>query len=168
MTQPHDPLAFGEESTKPVHQRPWFVVVAGLAAMAVLGTVIGGTSAQEPSEVAASTTSASASRAPATSSSPVPAPPPSSQAPTPTAAAPTGVDFVMPDVVGMDLQSAQNLVQAHGVFLTVSHDLRGSRNQVLDSNWRVCDQNIPPGQRVTGDMEGEIDFGVVKREEPCP
>jgi hypothetical protein len=74
----------------------------------------------------------------------------------------------MPDVVGMDLQSAQNLIQTHGVFLTVSHDLLGSRNQALDSNWRVCEQNIPPGQRVTGEAEGQIDFGVVKREELCP
>ena len=74
----------------------------------------------------------------------------------------------MPDVVGTDLQSAQNLIQSHGVFLTVSHDLLGSRNQVLDSNWLVCDQNVPPGQQVTGDAEGQIDFGVVKREELCP
>ena len=78
------------------------------------------------------------------------------------------VDFVMPDVVGMDLQSAQKLVQTHGVFLTVSQDLLGSRTQVLDSNWLVCDQNIPPGEHVTGDAEGEIDFGVVKRGESCP
>jgi hypothetical protein len=78
------------------------------------------------------------------------------------------VDFVMPDFVGMDLQSAQNLVQTHNVWLSVSHDLLGSRNQMLDSNWMVCDQNIAPGQRVTGDVEGGIDFGVVKREESCP
>jgi beta-lactam-binding protein with PASTA domain len=74
----------------------------------------------------------------------------------------------MPDVVGMDLQSAQDLIQTFGVFLSVSHDLRGSRNQVLDSNWLVCDQNIPPGQQVSGDVEGKIDLGVVKREESCP
>lgn len=178
MTQPHDPLSFGDEPAPPVHKRPWFVVVAGLTAMAVLGALIGGTSDQEPTEAAAattsaattsastSTTSASAARAPATSS--VPAPPPSPAAPPPTAAAPPATDFVMPDVVGMDLQSAQNLIQTHGVFLTVSHDLLGSRNQVLDSNWLVCDQNIPPGQQVTGDVEGEIDLGVVKREESCP
>jgi hypothetical protein len=74
----------------------------------------------------------------------------------------------MPDFVGMDLQSAQNLVQANGVFFSQSHDLLGSRSQVLDSNWLVCDQNIPVGQQVTGDAEGAIDFGVVKRGEACP
>jgi beta-lactam-binding protein with PASTA domain len=74
----------------------------------------------------------------------------------------------MPDVVGMDLQSAQNLIQTYGTFLSRSHDLLGSRSQVLDSNWIVCDQNIPAGQQVPGDAEGLIDLGAVKREESCP
>lgn len=74
----------------------------------------------------------------------------------------------MPDVVGMDLQLAQDLIQTYGVFLSVSHDLLGGRNQVLDSNWMVCTQNIAPGEQVAGDAEGQIDLGVVKREESCP
>jgi hypothetical protein len=74
----------------------------------------------------------------------------------------------MPDVVGMDLQSAQNLIQTNGVFFRTTHDLLGSRHQVLDSNWIVCTQNIPAGQQVTGNAEGAIDLGVVKREESCP
>src|SRR3954469_4076430 len=81
--------------------------------------------------------------------------PPATTAPT-TSAAPV-VDFAMPDLVGLDLQTAQNLMQDNGVWLSVSHDLRGSRNQVLDSNWIVRDQSIPAGQRVTGDVEGAID-----------
>jgi hypothetical protein len=68
----------------------------------------------------------------------------------------------------MDLQSAQDLIQTNGVFFSTSHDLRGSRQQVLDSNWIVCTQNVPAGQQVTGDVEGAIDLGVVKREESCP
>ncbi|GAA4314107.1 hypothetical protein GCM10023162_20340 [Klenkia terrae] len=39
---------------------------------------------------------------------------------------------------------------------------------MLDSNWIVCDQNVAAGQQVTGEVEGSIDFGVVKREEGCP
>jgi hypothetical protein len=78
------------------------------------------------------------------------------------------VDFVMPDLVGVDLQTAQNTVQDNGVFFSVSHDLLGSRSQMLDSNWIVCTQSIPAGERVTGDVEGQIDFGAVKREESCP
>ena len=59
-------------------------------------------------------------------------------------------------------------MQTNGVWLSVSHDLLGSRSQAIDSNWMVCDQNIPAGQQVTGDVEGAIDFGVVKRSEVCP
>ncbi|MGY1697733.1 hypothetical protein ACI780_22785 [Geodermatophilus sp. SYSU D00814] len=93
-------------------------------------------------------------------------------APTPapestTQAAPV-VDFSMPAVVGLTLQDAQDLIQTNGVFLSLSHDLLGSRSQVLDANWKVCTQNIPAGQQVTGNVEGAIDLGVVKLEESCP
>ncbi|PZA23086.1 hypothetical protein DMO24_01560 [Modestobacter versicolor] len=74
----------------------------------------------------------------------------------------------MPDLVGLDLQTAQDTVQGNGVFFSVSHDLLGTRNQVVDSNWIVCSQNVAPGQQVTGDVEGQIDFGVVKRGEGYP
>lgn len=42
------------------------------------------------------------------------------------------------------------------------------RCEMPDSNWIVCDQNIPPGERVTGEIEDEIGLGVVKRGESCP
>lgn len=38
----------------------------------------------------------------------------------------------------------------------------------MDGNWKVCDQNIAAGERVTGEVEGAIDLGVVKLEESCP
>jgi hypothetical protein len=91
---------------------------------------------------------------------------PTTSEPAPSSAAFTA--FAMPRLVGMDLQSAQNEVQAHGIFFSVSHDLRGIRHQVLDSDWIVCTQNVAPGQQVTSDAEGQIDFGVVKRSETCP
>jgi hypothetical protein len=78
------------------------------------------------------------------------------------------VDFAMPDMVGTNLQVAQNTMQENGVFWSVSHDLLGIRKQVMDGNWQVCDQNVPAGGRVTGQVEGAIDFGVVKLEESCP
>ena len=102
------------------------------------------------------------------SPSEVPAAPTSTAPPAPTTPAEPAVNFSMPNVVGMDLQSAQDLVQTNGVWLSMSHDLLGSRNQAIDSNWLVCDQNVPAGQQVTGDVEGTIDFGVVKRGEVCP
>jgi hypothetical protein len=152
-----------------VYKRPWFVVLATLFVVAVIGAAVSGKSGDEATSEAASTTAPTSavqsSEAPPPTTQPV-VPPPTTPAPTPEAA--PGVNFAMPDFVGMDLQSAQNLVQTHGVWLSRSHDLLGSRNQVLDSNWIVCDQNIPAGQQVTGDAEGLIDFGVVKREESCP
>ena len=145
--------------TQPFYRQPWLVVIGGLAAIGVLGALIGGVESEPDSVMATPSSTASASSAAPTT------PAPTTSAP---AASATGTAFAMPDVVGMDLQSAQDLIQTYGVFLSVSHDLRGSRNQVLDSNWLVCDQNIPPGQQVTGDAEGKIDLGVVKREESCP
>jgi hypothetical protein len=153
----------------PLYKRPWFIVVAGLFAVGVIGSALGGND-----DGAAPAASSSTAEAPATSSAvptPTPqpvAPPTTPAAPPTTEAAPAGVDFAMPNAVGMDLQTAQNLIQTNGVFLTKSHDLLGSRNQLVDSNWMVCDQNIPAGQQVTGEAEGLIDFGVVKREEACP
>jgi len=154
----------------PLYKRSWFIVVVVIAALAVIGSAL---TKKDPSETASSSPVATSSSqqvgSPAAS-----APASSSVASTPSALAPTqapqtaAVNFAMPDFVGMDLQSAQNLVQANGVFFSQSHDLLGSRNQVLDSNWLVCDQNIPAGQQVTGDAEGAIDFGVVKRGEACP
>lgn len=146
------------------------LLAAGLSTAAC-----GGTDAN-----AAGTASASSSSAPAPSTSP---PAPTTPAPAPvtpqttavpptaaptTQAAPGVVDFVMPAVVGMTLQDAQDLIQINGVFLSLSHDLLGTRNQVLDANWRVCTQNVPAGQRVPGNAEGTIDLGAVKLEEACP
>lgn len=81
------------------------------------------------------------------------------------------VDFAMPNLVGANLQVAQNTVQQSGIFYSVSHDLLGMRMQMMDSNWQVCDQTPAAGTRITGpasDWEGRIDFGVVKLTETCP
>jgi hypothetical protein len=116
-----------------------------------------------------------ASPATVTVTSQAPAPAPSSTASAPTsavapsaAATAAGVDFPMPDMTGQVLQDAQDGLQSLGVLYSVSHDALGSRHQVLDRDWKVCDQNIPAGQQVTGDVEGQIDFGVVKLSEQCP
>ena len=76
----------------------------------------------------------------------------------------------MPNLVGSDLQAAQNQIQAltgRVIFFTSSHDATGrNRNQVLDSNWKVCSQNIPPGAAI--DAATKIDFGAVRQDEKCP
>lgn len=78
--------------------------------------------------------------------------------------------WAMPNLVGSNLQDAQNQIQSltsDAIFYTASHDLSGSnRNQVLDANWEVCSQNVPPGTTITPDST--IDFGVVKIGEGCP
>ncbi|GAB3198026.1 hypothetical protein GCM10027261_24520 [Geodermatophilus arenarius] len=169
-----------EKKETPVYLRPWFAVLALVLVVATVGAALGGGD-DEAATAAASTTTVTETVT--ATSSPQPAVPPVSSAPPPavvpsTTAAPSTpapttpaapvVDFAMPSVVGMTLQDAQDLIQANGVFLSLSHDLLGTRNQVLDANWRVCTQNVPAGQRVTGAAEGTIDLGVVKLEESCP
>ena len=111
--------------------------------------------------------SAAVATAPATPAPEEPVEPAPAAAPEP----PATVDFVMPSFSGVNLQDAQDQVQALGVFFSVSHDLLGSRSQVLDGNWQVCDQTPAAGTQVNGpasEWEGEIDFGAVKLNEVCP
>lgn len=88
-------------------------------------------------------------------------PPPSTDAPR---------QWVMPNLVGSDLQAAQDQIQAltgNPTFITLSHDATGqARQQVVDSNWKVCSQNIAPGATI--DPNTKIDFGTVKQTENCP
>jgi hypothetical protein len=76
----------------------------------------------------------------------------------------------MPNLVGSNLQDAQNAVQRLTEFaipVTRSHDAMGAgRRQVLDRNWKVCTQNVPAGRAV--DANTRIDFGVVRLDERCP
>ncbi len=78
--------------------------------------------------------------------------------------------WVMPDLIGSNLQSAQNQIQSLTNFaipVTTSHDATGTdRQQIFDGNWKVCSQNIPPGRTI--DSGTRIDFGAVKLEERCP
>lgn len=145
--------------------RGWKSTWTSIALVALVGgALLGCDDSTGTTDAAASTTATAQSTAtvPPVVETQQPTPPP------PVATTPAGVDFAMPAVVGMDLQSAQDLIQTNGVFLSLSHDLLGNRHQVLDSGWTVCTQNIPPGQQVTGNAEGVIDLGVVKREESCP
>jgi beta-lactam-binding protein with PASTA domain len=76
----------------------------------------------------------------------------------------------MPNLVGQNLQKAQDKIQDlvnDPAYLTTSHDASGQkRQQVDDSNWKVCTQNVAAGQEIG--MKSTIDFGAVKNEESCP
>lgn len=79
--------------------------------------------------------------------------------------------WTMPNLIGMDLQGAQDAVQSVSggdVWLSTSTDLTGQgRAQIIDRAWVVCTSTPPPGASFT--TTTEIDFGVVKKDiESCP
>ena len=98
----------------------------------------------------------------------VPTVEPTTQPASPPTSGGGGSDLIaLPDAVGMDLQAAQDTMQAAGFYILESHDATGQdRFQVLDRNWTVCDQS-PPGGTPASPGTG-IDFGAVKDEESCP
>lgn len=76
-------------------------------------------------------------------------------------------DSLMPQVVCMNLQDAQNEIQDHGVFFSRSEDATGhGRNQIIDSNWQVVGQSPDAGIPIG---EGDAMLSVVKYgEQPNP
>ena len=70
---------------------------------------------------------------------------------------------LMPEVLCLTLQDAQDLIQDQGVYYSRSEDASGeNRNQVYDANWIVIEQNISPGQPID---EGDVVLKVLKRDE---
>lgn len=80
----------------------------------------------------------------------------------------TSPTSLMPDVVCMNLQAAQDLIQTTGVFFSRSEDATGrGRMQVVDRNWQVVRQTPAPGTPIG---EGDAILYVVKYGEspnPC-
>lgn len=75
--------------------------------------------------------------------------------------------FVVPPMVGMNLQDAQDLLQSLGSYILTQTDATGwARFQMLDSNWKVCWQKPAPGTEVP--LSRLIDLGAVKLDERCP
>ncbi|MGY1840291.1 MULTISPECIES: hypothetical protein [unclassified Modestobacter] len=169
---PDVPFGSDQQPEQPKSKRRWPWVVVAVVVAFGMGAAVGdgsGENADAATAASATTTVVVTETAPApVAPTPEAAPVQVQSAPTPSVDTAPVVDFAMPALVGMDLQTAQNTVQTNGVFYSISHDLRGSRMQAVDSNWIVCTQNIAPGERVIGDVEGVINFGVVKREESCP
>jgi beta-lactam-binding protein with PASTA domain len=74
--------------------------------------------------------------------------------------------FVMPKVVGMNLQLAQDLLQSKGSYILDQEDFKGlSRLQILDSNWKVCAQSPSAGKRVSASTM--VTLSSVKLAESC-
>ena len=79
--------------------------------------------------------------------------------------------WTMPNLIGMNLQGAQDAIQAltrDAVWYSGSTDLTGKgRAQVLDRNWQVCTSTPVPGTRFTASTR--VEFGVVRIDtETCP
>jgi len=73
----------------------------------------------------------------------------------------------MPNLVGENLQLAQDKLQALGSYLMDQQDAAGlGRIQVLDTNWRVCTQKPAPGAKVP--MDTMVVLAAVKLSEQCP
>ena len=69
-------------------------------------------------------------------------------------------DFLMPNVVCMNLHEAQDEIQDHGVFYSRSKDASGrNRSQFIDSNWIVIKQSPAPGKKIG---EGDAMLSAVK------
>jgi hypothetical protein len=77
--------------------------------------------------------------------------------------------WTMPNLVGKDLQGAQDAIQSlthDAVWLSTSRDLTGKgRAQIVDRNWIVCSSTPAPGATFTATTA--IDFGVVRDTEVC-
>ena len=70
---------------------------------------------------------------------------------------------IMPNVICLTLQKAQDLIQDQGVFFSRSEDATGqNRNQLVDSNWIVIEQNLKPGEQFS---EGDAVLQVMKEAE---
>jgi beta-lactam-binding protein with PASTA domain len=79
----------------------------------------------------------------------------------------TAETFVMPLLVGANLQDAQDHLQSLGSFLLTQNDATGlERFQILDSDWKVCAQFPAAGTRVS--LARMVDLRVVKLHEACP
>jgi beta-lactam-binding protein with PASTA domain len=88
----------------------------------------------------------------------------SSKAPSTQQAAQT---FAMPNVTGMVLQDAQDLLQSFGSYLMNQEDASGQgRTQLLDSNWQVCMQDPASGVRVS--VSDLVTLWSVRLDEICP
>jgi hypothetical protein len=78
--------------------------------------------------------------------------------------------WTMPNLVGKDLQGAQDAIQSlthDQVWYSGSTDLTGKgRAQIVDRNWTVCGSTPAPG--VTFTTTTAINFGVVRDTEVCP
>lgn len=75
--------------------------------------------------------------------------------------------FTMPNLVGANLQLAQDILQKEGSYILDQEDALGlDRIQVNDSNWQVCSQTPKAGKKVA--IDTVVVLSSVKLTESCP
>ncbi|WP_137723546.1 PASTA domain-containing protein [Prescottella subtropica] len=89
---------------------------------------------------------------------------PATHMPDPAVPGAPAAQTLMPNVVCMNLQAAQDTIQETGVYYSRSEDATGKqRMQVSDRNWVVVEQSPAPGTPIG---EGGATLSVVKYGEP--
>lgn len=74
--------------------------------------------------------------------------------------------FVMPRVIGMNLQLAQDLLQSKGSYFMDQTDYKKlGRWQILDRNWKVCAQSPSAGKKLP--VSTVVTLASVKLTEKC-
>lgn len=136
----------------------WVAAVFGaILIFGMIGTAVGGgeQKSSSPEPVAAPVAGVPTSLAKAPTAAVLPTSThQAASAPAPSAEVP------MPNVICMNLQAAQDAIQAAGVWYSRSTDATGAgRMQVMDRNWVVVGQNPAPGVLIG---EGDALLSVVK------
>lgn len=161
------------EPPKPPRIRRGVVIAAAVAGLFVLMGIIGDISdgldsptkddaSTTPRAAAPTTTTPSTTSAATTARTVAPETTPATRIST-TQVAAVASTAVMPNVVCMDLQAAQDTIQAAGVFYSTSIDATGQgRAQVWDRNWVVVDQTPSVGALIG---EGDPVLSVLKEGE---
>ena len=144
---------FPATNPKPVKR---IVLLCGVAALVLAGC--GGDTKSQDGDVKSTTSSTATTTTMAPTTTTTASTTTSTATSATTAAA---AKIIVPNVVGKDLQLAQDTMQAAGLYNLTSHDSTGqARLQVLDRNWLVTDQTPAPGSRVAADQL--IDLGARK------
>lgn len=146
--------------------RQGIAAVVGCTVVMVVSAGCGGGSDTATTTTTASTITQTA-EAPAPAETPAATTNATTEMPT-TTEAPTAATktVLMPNVVCMNLQAAQNKIQDAGVFFSRSVDASGQgRSQILDRNWIVVAQTPDPGTLIG---EGDAVLSAVKIGEPNP
>lgn len=98
----------------------------------------------EPTSTSSSLSTSTEVLAPQPEATPPAETPPAAQAAAPEAD--TSVAAVVPDVIGMNHQLAQDTLQAAGFYLLLEEDATGQGRSLLwDRNWEVVSQSVPGG-----------------------